>query len=161
MRQCISQVQEVSRHRARSLVNRQMMRQQGQSEDKTVSSLEYARVSIGEEREQMEGKRCRQAKTQKHFCGDVPRCIRHNDDKSKSTAAQPHTREKEKGSSNEAEEKEMEEGGSKEVKKSKKKRKQRPEQQQHRKKESITRNGRRKKCQLRFVTKECEVVDIK
>ena len=43
-------VQEVSRHRARSIVNRQMMRQQGQSENKIMSSLECARVSIGEER---------------------------------------------------------------------------------------------------------------
>ena len=115
MRQWISQVQEVSIHRARSTVNKRMMRQQGQSEDKTVSSLGCARVSIGEERYHMEGKGGGRQRL-RYIDGDVPRCMRHNDDKSKSTAGQPHTREKENGSSNEAEGKENEEGGSKEEK---------------------------------------------
>ena len=111
MCQCISQVQQVSRHRARSTVNRRMMRQQGQSENQTTSSLECARVSIGEEGDHMEGKGGGRQRL-RYIDGDVPRCIRHNDDKSKSTAAQLHTREKEKGSSNEEEGKENEEGGS-------------------------------------------------
>ena len=87
------------------------MRQQGQSENQTLSSLECARVSIGEEGDHMEGKGGGRQRL-RYIDGDVPRCIRHNDDKSKSTAAQPHTREKEKGSSNEEEGKENEEGGS-------------------------------------------------
>ena len=99
-----------------STVSSRMMRQQGQSENQTMSSLECARVNIGEEREQMDGKG-RGRQRLRYIDGDVPRCMRHNDDKSTSTAAQPHTREKEKGSSNEEEEKEIEEGGSKEVKK--------------------------------------------
>ena len=87
-----------------STVSSRMMRQQGQSENHTMSSLEGARVNIGEEREQMEGQGGGRHRL-RYIDGDVPRCIRHNDDKSKSTAAQPHTREKEKGSSNEEEEK--------------------------------------------------------
>ena len=54
--------------------------------------------------------------------------------------------------------------GSKKVKKNRSKtwkRKQRPEQQQHEKKENIAGNGRRKRCHLRCVTKECDVVEIK
>ena len=98
-----------------STVSSRMMRQQGQSENQTISSLECARVNIGEERDHMEGKGGGIQRL-RYIDGDVPRCMRHNDDKSKSTAAQPHTREKEKGSSNEEEEKEIEEGGSKEVK---------------------------------------------
>ena len=105
-------------------MNKRMMRQQGQSEDKTVSSLECARVSIGEERDHMEGKGGGRQRL-RYIDGDVPRCMRLNDDKSKSTAAQPHTREKEKDSSNEAEGKEIEEGGSKEVKKKEAKKKER------------------------------------
>ena len=128
-----------------------------------MSSLECARVSIGEERDHMEGK-CGGKQRLRYSDGDVPRCMRHNDDKSKSTAAQPHTTEKEKGSSNEAEVKEIEEGGSKEVKRTeakKEKESKDPSSNSTETKEGITRNGRRKGCHLRCVTKECDVVEIK
>ena len=48
-----------------------------------MSSLECARVSIGEERDHMEGKGGGRQRL-RYIDGDVPRCMRHNDDKSKS-----------------------------------------------------------------------------
>ena len=160
MCQWISQVQEVSRHRARSTVSSRMMRQQGQSENKTMSSLECARVSIGEERDHMEGKGGGRQRL-RYIDGDVPRCMRHNDDKSKSTAAQPHISEKEKGSSNEEEEKENEEGGSKEVKRTeaKKKESKDPSSNSTGKKGKHHEKRTKKKMSLSLKTKECDVVE--
>ena len=124
-----------------------------------MSSLECARVSIGEER-----KTTWKEKVEAGKDSDTLMVTFHdacdNDDKSTSTAAQPHTTEKEKGSSNEAEEKEIEEGGSKEVKRTGAKhenRKQRPEQQQHIKKGKHYEKRTKKKVSPSFCYKQKNV----